>query len=315
MGPHPADQMGQLPGAGVRVVDPPHHRVFKADPPAGDVLVAAHRLHQPGHGVGVVHRHHLAADGVVGGVEGDGQGQLELVLRQPVDLGHDAAGGQADVAHPDVDPLGGRDQGEELHHLVKVVQRLADAHEDDVGDALPDVLLGGVDLGADLPRLQVAHPARLGGGAKAAAHPAAHLGGDADGGPVVVAHDHRLDAVAVGHPQQVLDGAVLCLLPALDGGRGDVELLLQLCQQGLGLVGHGGKAVRQLLVDPVEDLLCPEGRLAHRLHFGGQLLQRQGRDAAFLFHVVTPRRRHPSRRITQIKNPSIPVRPGTDSMP
>ena len=286
MGPHPPDQTGQLFGAGVRIVHPAHHRVFKADPPAGGVLIAADRVHQLGHRVGVVDRHHLAADGVVGGMEGDGEGQLELSLGQPVDLGHDAAGGQADVPHPDVDPLGGGDQGEELHHLVEVIQRLADPHQDDVGNALPDVLLGGVDFRADLPRLQIADPARLGRGAEAAAHPAAHLGGDTDGGTVVIPHDHRLDAVAVGHPQQVLDGAVFGLLPALDGGRGDVEPFFQLCDQGLGLVGHSGKPGRQLLVHPVEDLFCPEGRLAHSFQLGGQLLHRQGRDAAFLFHSV-----------------------------
>ena len=284
MSAHPPDEVGQLSGAGVGVVDPPHHGVLEAHSPARRLLIPAHGLHQHLHGVGVVHRHHAAADVVVGGVEGDGEGELELLLGQLVDLRHEAAGGEADVPHPDVHALGGRDVLEKAHDFVEIIQRLPDAHQHDVGDALPDVLLGGVNFGADLPRLEVAHPARLGRGAEAAAHPAAHLGGHADRVAVVVAHDDGLDAVAVGHPQQVLHGAVLGLLPPLDDGRGDVKCLLELCQQGFGLVGHGRKVGHELLVDPVENLLGPEAGLAHRFQLRRQLFQRQGGYTAFSLH-------------------------------
>ena len=219
-------------------------------------------------------------------MQGDRKSQLQLFLSQLVDLGHQTAGGKADVAHSDVHALRGGDVLKEAHDLIKIIQRLPDAHEDDVGDALPDVLLGGIDLRADLTGFQVAHPACLGGGAEAAAHPAAHLGGDADRVAVVVAHDNGLDAVAVGHPQQIFHGAVLGFLPALDLGGSNVKLLFQLCQQGLGLVGHGRKLGDQLLVHPVEDLLCPETRLPHGFQRSGQLGQRQGRDTAFLFHGI-----------------------------
>ena len=40
----------------------------------------------------IVDGHHAAADVVVGGVEGDGEGELELLLGQLVDLRHEAAG-------------------------------------------------------------------------------------------------------------------------------------------------------------------------------------------------------------------------------
>ena len=131
-------------------------------------------------------------------------------------------------------------------------------------DALADILLGGINFRTDLARLQVADAARLCRGAEPAAHPAAHLRGDADRVAVVVAHDNGLDAVAIGHPQQIFHGAVLGFLPALDPGGSNVKLLFQLCQQGLGLVGHGRKLGDQLLVHPVEDLLCPEARLSQR---------------------------------------------------
>ena len=72
-------------------------------------------------------------------------------------------------------PSGGRDVLEKAHDFVEIIQRLPNAHQHDVGDALPDVLLGGVNFGAYLACLEVAHPARLGRGTEAAAHPAAHL--------------------------------------------------------------------------------------------------------------------------------------------
>ena len=226
-----------------------------------------------------------------------------------------AAGGQADVAHADVHPVGAGNDGEKIHHIVEVVQRLADAHEHDVADALADVLLGGVDLPCYLPCFQVAHPARLGGGAEAAAHAAAHLAGHACGDAVVVAHDDRLDAVAVLKGEEVLHRAVLGLLPPHDGGGGDVIFLFQLGQQGLGLVGHGGKLRDQLLMQPVEYLFGPEGGLAQLLHQSGQPFERIG-GYTVLAHCITNPRSFPypgvhTRSSTAAKNPSGPAKPGS----
>ena len=249
MGTHAPDQVCQLSGAGIGIIDTAHHGIFKAHAAAGGILIAAHGLHQHFHGIGIVHRHHAAANFIVGCVQRHREGQLQLFLGQLVDLGHQTAGRKADIAHS-------------------------------------DILLGGVDLRADLACFQIAHAARLGGRAEAAAHAAAHLRGHTHRVAVVVAHHDGLDAVAVRHAQQIFYRAVLCFLPALDLGRGNVEAFFQLCQQGLGLVGHGRKLGDQLLVHPVEDLLCPEARLAHRFQFSGQLCQRKGRDTAFLFHCV-----------------------------
>ena len=70
------------------------------------------------------------------------------------------------------------------------------------------------------------HQAAQGGRTKGAAHPAAHLGGNADGVAVLVAHDHRLHAVAVRQTPQVLDGAVQLghLLPLHLGHGQDAAL-------------------------------------------------------------------------------------------
>lgn len=153
-------------------------------------------------------------------------------------------------------------------------------------DALADILLGSVDLGADLACFKVTHPPRLRGSAEPAAHAAAHLRGHAHGIAVVVTHDNSLDAVAVCHAQQILHSTVLSFLTAFDLRCSDIKGFFQLCQQGLGLVGHGRKLGDQFLVHPVEDLLCPETRLSQRFQFSSQFCQREGRNTAFLFHSV-----------------------------
>ena len=117
-----------------------------------------------------------------------------------------------------------------------------------MGDALADIFLGSVDLGADLACFKVAHTPRLCGGAEPAAHAAAHLCGYAHGIAVVVTHDNGLDAVAVSHAQQILHSTVFSLLTALDLRCSDIKAFFQLCQQGFGLVGHGSPAAPELSV-------------------------------------------------------------------
>ena len=85
---------------------PRTHGVLEAHSPARRLLIPAHGLHQHLHRVGVVHWHHAAADVVVGGVERDGEGELELLLGQLVDLRHEAAGGELMFRIPMFTPSG-----------------------------------------------------------------------------------------------------------------------------------------------------------------------------------------------------------------
>ena len=211
-----------------------------------------------------------------------------MALRQLVDLGHKAAGRQADVAHTDVDALRAGDDLQKVHHIIKIVQRLTDAHQNNVGDALAGVLLCGVNFRRDLPRRQVAHAARLGGGAEPAAHCAAHLGGHTDSIAVFVAHEHGLDAVAVGQLQKILDRTVPRLLAAADDGGCNRALLLQLGQQRLGLVGHLGELRHKLLVQPFKNLLGAEFWLTQSHDVGRQRVQRQVGNADFFAHAGSP---------------------------
>ena len=74
----------------------------------------------------------------------------------------------------------------------------------------------------------------------------AHLGGDADGVAVTIAHEDRLNAVAIGQLPQIFDGAVQLgdLLPG-HHRRADATGLVDLGPEGLGDVRHlfgGGHA-------------------------------------------------------------------------
>ena len=99
------------------------------------------RLDQPLHRIRPVDRHHRAARLVVRRMQRDRQRDLQLFLRQTVDLIRQSGGGQRDVALSDVQPVGRADQFQKPQHIVVVVQRFAGSHQYNVGDPLPRVLL------------------------------------------------------------------------------------------------------------------------------------------------------------------------------
>ena len=140
-----------------------------------------------------------------------------------VDARHHAAGGQADMPHADVQPVG------MVHQLAESAARCPDCpaarrcpsarcwRSGSPESSWVNSTWSSISAGGQVPDL-----AGDGGGAEGAAHAAAHLGGDADGIAVVILHQHRFDAVAVRQLPQVFDGAVQpgFLLPG-HGGRGD----------------------------------------------------------------------------------------------
>ena len=130
--------------------------------------------------------------------------------------GHQPDGGDGDAARGHAEPVGGR-VGEAAYGAddgLVVGQRLAHAHEHDVGDAAGAAghLAAGQRPGAgdhlldDLGGGHVALQPALAGGAERAGHAAAGLAGDAHRGAVGVAHQHRLDERAVEEPPQRLAG-------------------------------------------------------------------------------------------------------------
>ena len=63
------------------------------------------------------------------------------------------------MAHADVHALGVIHQLQKAHHIVKIVQRLTDAHKDNVGNGLAGVQLGIQYLIQNFRRFQGTHQA------------------------------------------------------------------------------------------------------------------------------------------------------------
>ena len=139
---HPADALSEQVGLPVVVVHAIDHRVLKRDAAAGFLKIAVAGGEQLLHVVGVVDRHDAAARRAVRRVERNRKRELQVFLRKRVDAGYNAAGGKRDVAHSDVQPLRVIHELQKAQHVRAVVQRLADAHENDVGDVLSRIQLG-----------------------------------------------------------------------------------------------------------------------------------------------------------------------------
>ena len=202
------------------------------------------------------------------------------------------------MPHGNVHALRAVHQLQKAHHIVKIVQRLANAHQHDVGNGQARVHLREQHLVQHFIGLQPPHQSADGGGAKGAAHAAAHLRGNAHGVPVVIAHQHRLHAVAVGQFPEVFDRAVPCgFLPAHHLRGADGILPRQGVPEGLGQVRHfviGADA----LVQPGVNLFGAERRLPQFFQNRRQLRQGHG----FQIHAFLRRR--------QIKKPSVSYSPG-----
>ena len=170
----------------------------------------------------------------------------------------------------DVNSLRAADKVQEFQHVVVVVERLARAHQHDVGDLLAAVLLHEQNFVQNLARGQIALFAVQAGRAELAAHAAADLRRDADGYAVLIMHQHGLHAVAVPHPPQVFHRAVyLTHLLARHLGHGQHEIFGQPRAQILGQIGHLFKGLHPL-VKPFEDLSRAERLFAHVLQGGFQ---------------------------------------------
>ena len=175
------------------------------------------------------------------------------------------------MPHPNVKPIGVVYQREKPHHVVKIVQRLPNPHQHDVGDFRPAVLLGKDDLVKNLSGCQVPHLAAQGGGAEHAAHIAPYLAGHTNSIPMLIPHQNRLDTISVQKPPQVFYGTVRLrhLLP-LHLGHREEALLLQHLPQRLGQIAHLVEGFHAP-VEPAEHLRGPEPGQAQLLKPGFQL--------------------------------------------
>ena len=142
-----AQQVGEGLRIEVRVVHAADHRVLVADPPAGRAGVVAGRVDDLGDRPAPVERHEHVAQGVARRVERDRQRELRPERREPADAGHDAGRGDRDVPRPQAEALRVVERLDRREHPVEVQQRLAHAHEHDVGQPLAVRSRGGARRG------------------------------------------------------------------------------------------------------------------------------------------------------------------------
>ena len=150
--------------------------------------------------------------------------------------------------------------------MIKIIERFANAHEHDMGNAFSGIPGSGVYLVCDLTRREVAHTPALRGSAEAAAHAAAHLCGHAYSIAIGIAHQYRFDAIAVRQAEQVFHRTVLRLLAALSLQRLDEKAFFQRGEKRLWLIRHCRKRARLLFMQPFEKLFCAKRGLPHFLH-------------------------------------------------
>lgn len=129
-------QVGEPLGVLGRVVDPGEQDVLDEDHLSAAQGKGAQGFHEPGQGIGAIHRHQPVAGGVVGGVERDGEIHFDVAAEIP-DPFHQAAGGDGEPPFGELEPLLVHEDGERFDQVCVVGQGFAHAHEDQIVDILP----------------------------------------------------------------------------------------------------------------------------------------------------------------------------------
>ena len=96
-----------------------------------------------------------------------------------------------------MEPFRTADQAEKLHHIIVIVQGLSGAHQHDVGNFQPAVLLGKQHLVQYLRGSQIPGLPFFKGSTEGAAHMTPGLSGKTDAVAMLITHDHRFHTVAV----------------------------------------------------------------------------------------------------------------------
>ena len=218
-----AQQIGPPP----LVINVPDEGVFNGDPPAGLVRVIGGSVQHFGHGPAVIHRNQGVSKLIVGGVQGNRQGDREVFVGKLADhRGHPHRRyGHIALRYPKPLGHGGGDLPHRGHHPLIVRQRLPHAHEHNVREPISLGRHGAgrrPNLVDDFPGGKVTVQPRLAGGAEWAGHAAPRLGGNAQGGAVGVAHEHGFQQGSVMQPPQGFVGfsIIRCHLPHRGHERG-----------------------------------------------------------------------------------------------
>ena len=190
----------------------------------------------------------------------------------------------------DVQPVRMGDQADETDDLVIVVERFSDPHQNDIGNAFPQIPLRGDDLTEQFARGQIPHLAAQRGRAEPAAHPATDLGGYADRQAVFIPHDDGFHTFPVIQGKKIFYGSVQRGDEFPDHGQRTVRSRSgQHIPRGFPDVGHLFRG--ETAVKLGKNLSGPVFRLAGFLQDGFQLFREQAqkiRCGGVRWHLWSP---------------------------
>ena len=254
-------ELSELLGISGSIVLAADEGVFEGNSSTGAIVVAHARLEKILYLPLVVDGHNSRALLIGRRMERDGERDRNIDVCELVYAGDDTAGGKRYVSVTDIEASGEVNELQKLDYVVKIIERLTDAHHNNVRHSLTSVARCGDDLTEKLGGEEVTHLTTDGGGAEATSHTASNLAGDTEGVAVLISHKYALDALTVVKAEEVLDRAV--------DFRGKLRLNARESVKSLGLksfaqffrqVGHLGQ--RCALCKTREYLLCSEFRLA-----------------------------------------------------
>ena len=245
--------------ASSRIVHLLQHHVFEGDPSSPHVAEALHIGNQVLKRVNPVDGHKPRAERVRGSVERDRE--LRFLGIDTAEAVNETDCGNSEAPAGDIETQRFLHDFDSLQHIVDIIEGLAHAHENDIGD--PVLTLVRPDrhcLAHDLGWGKVPHEADPARHAEFARHLAAHLGGQAQGAPPILRHEHALHEMAVKSGEEEFHGTVLRGDGLPERGQLEKEHALQSGPKLLRQICHAVEVSSLRLVDPLVDLSRPVGR-------------------------------------------------------
>ncbi|MNM80767.1 hypothetical protein D3C81_927430 [compost metagenome] len=151
------DQFSQFKRVLSLVIDVFEHDIFECDPAVSPLQIVVNGPHQLLNRNGTVDLHNSGTNLIVRRMQGDRQIHTQIGICEFLDLVRQATGGYGDVSRRNREPLLILHNLNEVHHIRKIVKRLANPHYYDMADPL--ALPGRIQMQLDLHNLLHNFPA------------------------------------------------------------------------------------------------------------------------------------------------------------
>lgn len=261
------EEAGKLAGVLRGIVLATDEDVFVGHSSAADVEVIVGRLEDFLDTDVLVDGDQFGAESVVGSVEGDGEVIGFPDAGQFADFFGKSDGGDGDSAqaHPESSLF--TDVVECSQEIGEVGKRLADAHDDDIGDSFisGEEPIESENLFENFSGGEAAFNAEQSTRTENAAHGAADLGADADGATIFLAHQNAFKGFAVSGLEEEFFGTVAGGSMIDNLGGEEVEGVVEPSPQIGGEIGHDVEVIDSFSEDPFANLIGAKGRVAFRL--------------------------------------------------